>query len=92
MMECSAQLAFGFHPQLPIRVDFDAPEISSDAGALLLRPLDDRLGVSAGFAACLVDDRDPRRVLHDRHEQTPRTSTPSKKHDASLHHPDTPGS
>lgn len=69
MAQCSAQVAFDFHPQLPIQVDFDAPDISSDAGVLLLRPLDDRLGLTAGFAACLSDSRDPSRVLHDRHEQ-----------------------
>jgi hypothetical protein len=55
---------------LPVRVDFDAPEISSDGGALLLRQVDDRLGLSAGFAACLSDRRDPSRVVHDRHEQS----------------------
>jgi hypothetical protein len=70
MTECSAQRTLGFHPQLPIRVDFDAPEISSDGGALLLRQLDDRLELTAGFAACLPDQRDPTRVVHDRHEQS----------------------
>ncbi len=70
MTECNAQQTLGFHPQLPVRLDFDGPEISSDGGALLLRQLDDRLGLTAGFAACLPETRDPGRVLHDRHEQT----------------------
>ena len=70
MTECNAQLSLGFHPQLPVCLDFEGPEISSDGGALLLRQLDDRLGVSGGFAACLPDTRDPVRVLHDRREQT----------------------
>ncbi len=70
MTECIAQLDLGFHPQLPVRLGFDAPEITSDAGGLLLRQLDDRLEVTAGFAACLLDERDPTRVVHDRHEQT----------------------
>jgi hypothetical protein len=70
MTECSAQLILGFHPQLPVHLDFDGPEISSDAGALLLRQMDDRLGLTAGFAACLEDSRDSSRIVHDRHEQT----------------------
>lgn len=70
MTECSAQQTLGFHPQLPVRIDFDAPEITSDAGAVLLRQLDDRLGLSAGFSACLPDDRDPARTVHDRLEQS----------------------
>lgn len=70
MTECIAQLDLGFHPQLPVRLSFDAPEITSDAGGLLLRQLDDRLELTAGFAACLPDERDPTRVVHDRHEQT----------------------
>lgn len=70
MTECIAQLDLGFHPQLPVRLGFDAPEITSDAGGLLLRQLDDRLELTAGFANCLPDERDPSRVVHDRHEQT----------------------
>lgn len=70
MTECSAQLVLGFHRQLPVRVDFDAPEISSDGGALLLRQMDDRLGLTAGFASCLRDTREATRVVHDRHEQS----------------------
>jgi hypothetical protein len=68
--ECIPQLTLPFHPQLPIVVRFDAPETSSDAGVLLQRQLDEELGLTAGFAACLPDDRDPLRVQHDRHEQT----------------------
>lgn len=70
MSECNAQLILGFHRQLPVCLDIDGPEISSDAGGLLLRQLDDRLGLTAGFAACLPDTRVPSRVLHDRHEQS----------------------
>ena len=46
MAECIAQLALNFHPTHPITVAFDAPHISSDGGALLLRQMDDRLGLS----------------------------------------------
>lgn len=69
MTECSAQLSFRFHPQQRIDVRFDGPEISSDGGALLIRQLDDQLGVTAGIARLLRDERDPRRVVHSHREQ-----------------------
>jgi hypothetical protein len=69
MAECIAQLTLDFHPSPPITVAFDAPHISSDGGALLLRQIEDRLRLSARLAALLPDERDPRKVQHDRHEQ-----------------------
>ena len=45
MAEGIAQLALNFHPTHPITVAFDAPHISSDGGAVLLRQMDDRLGL-----------------------------------------------
>ena len=53
----------------PLVLSCDAPDISSDGGALLLRQMDDRLGLTRRFAALLEDDRDPRRRRHDRSEQ-----------------------
>lgn len=70
MTECNAQLRLSFHPDLPVDLSFDAPEVSSDGGVILLRQMDERLGLTAGFAACLPDGRDPARVLHDRCEQS----------------------
>lgn len=69
MTDCIAQLSLGFHPERPVEVAFDAPETSSDGGALLLRAMDDRLGLSARLAASLADDRAPARVRHGRLEQ-----------------------
>jgi hypothetical protein len=69
MAEGIVQLRLDFHPSSPITVAFDAPHISSDGGALLLRQMDDRLGLSKRLAALLPDGRDPRKVQHDRHEQ-----------------------
>jgi DDE family transposase len=69
MAECIAQLTLDFHPSSPITVTFDAPHISSDGGVLLLRQMDDRLGLSERFAALLPETRDPRKVRHDRREQ-----------------------
>jgi len=70
MAECIAQEELSFHPELPVIVRFDAPEISSDGGALLLRQIDDQLGLTAAIAAGLPDERDPSKVVHSRLEQT----------------------
>ena len=69
MAECMAQLALNFHPTHPITIAFDAPPISSDGGAGLLRQMDDHLGLSERLAALLPDERDPRKVKHERREQ-----------------------
>jgi hypothetical protein len=66
---CIAEARFDFHPQRSIHIRFDAPETSSDGGLLLLRQLDDRLGLCARLAAVVPDTRDPSRVQHDRLEQ-----------------------
>jgi len=48
----------------PLVASFDQPRSSSDAGAVLLRLLDDRLGVTEALAGALPDTRDPNRVQH----------------------------
>lgn len=53
----------------PLVVTCDAPQTSSDGGALLLRQVDERLGLTQRLAALLDDDRDPRRRKHERLEQ-----------------------
>lgn len=69
MAECITQFSLDFHPTLSLTVAFDAPHISSDGGALLLRQMDDCLGLSERLAALLPDERDPRKVHHARREQ-----------------------
>lgn len=68
MTECS-QLVLGFHPDLPIHLVCNAPETSSDGGALLLRQVDDRLGLLSRLSAVVPDDRAPTRIEHTRLEQ-----------------------
>jgi len=48
----------------PLHARFDQPDASSDAGALLLKCADDRLGLSGALAAAVRDKRDPNRVNH----------------------------
>jgi len=67
--ECMPRVRVPIHPKLPVDVTFDAPHISSDGGALLLRQLDAKLGLVERLAAMIPDQRDPRRVVHPRVEQ-----------------------
>jgi hypothetical protein len=53
----------------PLEATFDAERISSDGGGLLLRSMDDVLGVSEAFARCLPDTRRASQVIHSRTEQ-----------------------
>jgi len=51
-----------------VELDFDGGRLSSDAGMILLKDLDDQLGLTRALAAVLSDPRDARRVqftLHD---------------------------
>jgi len=51
------QTSFSFYSKRKMTVDFTGGEISSDAGLLLLRQLDERLSFTKGLAACLSDRR-----------------------------------
>ncbi|HWQ12059.1 MAG TPA: IS1380 family transposase [Roseiflexaceae bacterium] len=63
--DCIAQTTFRVHQiSKPIVVRFDQPHASSDGGAVLLKALDERLGLSAGLAASLRDPRQPAKVQH----------------------------
>lgn len=48
----------------PVVAAFDQSHSSSDGGGLLLKAIDERLGLSARLADCLRDDRDASRVQH----------------------------
>jgi hypothetical protein len=48
----------------PVHIAFDEPELTSDGGALLLKAVDDRLGLSAALADVIADSRDPTKVRH----------------------------
>jgi len=64
MTDCPEQLTFDFHPRKAIVADFDGGFISSDAGLLPIRQLDQRLGWSAAVAEILDDARQPGKVEH----------------------------
>ena len=47
-----------------IEADFEGGDIASDGGVLLLRRVDERIGLSRAAAAVLSDPRDPTRITH----------------------------
>jgi hypothetical protein len=63
--ECN-QASFEFHGLLQRKViaKFDGGNITSDAGILLLREVEKRTGIIAGFAECFTDHRDPEAIEH----------------------------
>lgn len=73
MTECSAttsedQAQFPFFGRRAVTVRFDDAHISSDAGVLLVRQLDERLGLTAALADALVEWRNPALVVHSLQE------------------------
>lgn len=47
-----------------VSVSFDGGQMSSDAGVLLLRGVERRLGLAQRLAECMTDRRDPLRIVH----------------------------
>src|SRR5438270_5802114 len=45
-----------------VELDFDGGRLSSDAGVVLLKDIDDQLGLTRNLATVLKDPRDPRRI------------------------------
>ena len=62
---------FHFSPVSGKKVEaaFDDGEITSDAGVLLLREVENRLGLVEGYSRCLSDHRDQRYVQHSHPDQ-----------------------
>jgi hypothetical protein len=62
---CHKQLRFEslFHKE--VVADFEGGRITSDAGGLLLREVDQRYRIAERAAACLYDPRDSGKVRHD---------------------------
>jgi len=49
----------------PLVATFDTPHQSSDGGAILLKAIDDALGLTARLAACLPETRQAGKIQHD---------------------------
>jgi hypothetical protein len=59
-VESKAQIQFDFVPQIPVVVQPTGGQITSDAGLLPIRQLDQRWRYTQRFAACLTDPRPQR--------------------------------
>lgn len=64
MTDCLAQLIIPEILKTPVVIDFDGGNITSDAGAVLLRQLDNRLDVTSRFSSCMIDRRDSAKTRH----------------------------
>ncbi len=66
MTECNRKpLVFANVSRRRIQADFAGGTLTSDAGGLLLREVDRRLGLVDRLADCLTDPRDPAKIEHD---------------------------
>jgi len=63
--ECN-QRSFQFHPVggREVVARFDAGRVTSDAGGILLREIEERFGFIRKLAECFTDHRDPERIEH----------------------------
>ena len=70
MPKCTAgQMEFGRLGRRALSADFDGGALSSDGGLMLLRRVDERIGLSRSVASALHDGRNPR-PHHARHART----------------------
>ncbi len=65
MTECTqSSFPFASHFSREVVARFDGGQITSDAGAMLLREVEQRTGIMRQFAACFRDHRNPDLVEH----------------------------
>ncbi len=65
MPKCTQdKIDFGRLGRRRIEADFSGGDLSSDGGLLLLRQVDEHLGLSRAAAAAIPDPRDPERIRH----------------------------
>jgi hypothetical protein len=64
MTECSTEVTLFPLPKKPVVVRNNGGAITSDAGVVLLREIDERLGLTQRLAACMSDRRDQQKVKH----------------------------
>jgi hypothetical protein len=60
----SEHITFDFNLEKPVIADFTAGDIVSDAGMVLLRAANDRLGLIRRITNCIEEKRDEERIIH----------------------------
>ena len=69
MTECkSGAIEFTAVRRRQVVASFDGGRLTSDAGVVLLREVDRRIGLIDAVNACLPDPRDPRYITHEQRE------------------------
>ena len=66
--QCNTQHAFPFFEKLDLVTTFDAGDVVTDSGLLLVREFDERMGFTPALAKLLPDPRNPFRVQHSSQE------------------------
>src|SRR5262249_32653943 len=66
MTDCSSQpLVFSSSQGRPVVADFDGGWLTTDAGVLLLREVEQRIGLIHAIDQAIPDPRQPEMVVHD---------------------------
>jgi hypothetical protein len=68
MTECVAKLPYDFYDHRPLVVRFSDLQLSSDAGILLARQVEEKVQVCRRIADCIEDWRDPNKITHSLHQ------------------------
>ena len=69
MTECNSEaVRFTGVRRRNIVADFNGGRLTTDAGVLLLREVDRRIGLIDAINDCLPDPRDPRYIVHEQRE------------------------
>lgn len=64
--ECTKQIYnFGKLDTREIAADFNGGTLTSDAGLLLIKQVDEQFQITQHFAECFTDQRDPSRIQHN---------------------------
>lgn len=66
--ECSTQIVFPFFKEHPLVANFDAGDVVTDPGLLLVREFDERIGFTPAIAKVIPDPRNPFYIAHPQEE------------------------
>ena len=64
MTGCQSELPLDFYQIRPLSVQFSGHDLSSDAGLLLVRQAEERLGICRGLADSISEWRDAEKLIH----------------------------
>jgi hypothetical protein len=68
MTVCNSDLPYSFYDQRAFVVQFSDLELSWDAGILLARQAEEKVGICRALAECIREWRDPNKITHSLHQ------------------------